>query len=50
MTPPNCFWSSGGFSLSRGSKKFLASRASFRPNTNSEPWNALVPDLLMRLT
>jgi hypothetical protein len=31
IVPPNCFWSSSGLGLLAGSKKFLASRASFRP-------------------
>ena len=48
-TPPNCFWSSLGFSWSAGSKKFLASSESFLMNPNSVPWNWLVPDLLTRL-
>ena len=32
-----------------GSKKFLASSASFRPKQNKAPWNWFVPDLLTRL-
>ncbi len=31
IVPPNCFWSSVGFSAVGESKKFLASSASFRP-------------------
>jgi hypothetical protein len=49
-TAPNCFWSSSGFWAPGRTKKFLASRASFRPNAKSVAWNSLVPLLLTRFT
>src|ERR1017187_4705663 len=44
--PPNWFCLYEGFV---GAKKFLASSFSLRRNSNSEPWNSLVPLLVTKL-
>ncbi len=48
--PPNWLRLNGGGSVEVKVKKLRASSASFRKNSNSSPWNSLLPDRVAILT
>src|SRR4029453_17677501 len=47
MVAPNWFRLKGAIGLSFGSKKFFESILAFRTNSNTVPWKAFVPDLVL---